>query len=557
MFEHGTAGVCPVCRRIYPNLPTGPARHCTKDGNPLDRRSVLAGKFILESKLGQGGMGAVWKGYQPELARDVAIKFLLPRLSTDPGYVHRFQREARAAGQLDHPNIIRFYDTGQADGQCYLAMEYLPGETLLHLLKREGKLPLPLAFSIWRPIVNAMAAAHGKGVVHRDLKPENILLSQPAAGEPPELVVKVVDFGLAKLRGTEAGPLNDRATATGTTMGSPLYMAPEQFGGSKMATDLADVFALGVMLYEMVTGKRPYPKFSIGLVAGPPPPLLQAAPEVPPLLSDMVARMLAVEPTERPSVTEVKAVLARLRVGETAAVRRRRWLTEGALVLTPVLALALLFSLILRNREPAIVDPAAQQKQALRVLQAALASPSSSSLRQMAVIEVGGGLDPGLYTILAPALSDRAAEVRGSAAEGLGQLWAFPEVPALKQLADHDAEAQVQAKAANALTTCGSMPASTSRSHMGRKSRRSRNERRRTTRCCPRSSSSMLARPTGRSISRSWKRMSVRISACSRAGPRRVVRRGSLMAWQPRPRVGSGRSRRAGGGWPGRPWAHS
>ncbi len=203
------------------------------------------GKYVVRRLLGQGGMGRVYHAYDPLLGRDVAIKVLRPDLAQDPDGKERFVREAQAAAHLRHPNIVTIHDLGEESGVPYIVMEYLEGEDLDDLIRRRAPLSVLEKLDIIRQVCNALGYAHARGIVHRDIKPSNIRLLE---GRLP----KVMDFGIAKMGATHL-------TQTGMTVGTPHYMAPEQVRGERARIDgRTDVFALGVVLYELLFGQRPF-----------------------------------------------------------------------------------------------------------------------------------------------------------------------------------------------------------------------------------------------------------------------------------------------------------
>jgi len=207
------------------------------------------GRYELRALLGRGGMGAVYLAHDPQLDRLVALK--IPRLFDDDSLAwrERFQAEARAAANLHHPNICPVYEVGEADSRPYLTMAYIEGETLAARLRRTGPPPIPDAIALVRTVARAMAEAHDRGIVHRDLKPANVIIDR--RGQPV-----VMDFGLA-LRTAATG--DERLTRSGVAMGTPSYMPPEQAGGDHdVIGPPADVYALGVVLYEVLTGQLPF-----------------------------------------------------------------------------------------------------------------------------------------------------------------------------------------------------------------------------------------------------------------------------------------------------------
>ena len=203
---------------------------------------ILAGRYRVEETLGEGGTSSVWRGVDVVLDRNVAIKVLRSR--GDERFVARFRREAQAAAALNHPNIVSVYDTGSDNGVQYIVMELVEGETLADVLRREGPLPPQRAVAMGAAIARALHAAHGAGLVHRDVKPGNVMVT-------PTGEVKVMDFGIAR------GAADDTLTQTGTVIGTAAYLAPEQARGDK-ADPRTDVYALGCVLFEMVTGRPPF-----------------------------------------------------------------------------------------------------------------------------------------------------------------------------------------------------------------------------------------------------------------------------------------------------------
>jgi tRNA A-37 threonylcarbamoyl transferase component Bud32 len=306
---------------------------------------ILNGRYRVGSMLREGGMSSVWRGEDTVLGRTVAIKVLRPPRG-DEAFVTRFRREAQAAAALNHPNIVSVYDTGSDDGVQYIVMELVEGETLADVLRREGKLPPRRAAEIGAAIARALHAAHGSGLVHRDVKPGNVMVTP--AGE-----VKVMDFGIAR------AATDDTLTQTGTVVGTAAYLAPEQARGGK-ADARSDVYALGCVLYEMVTGKQPFTGDSAVQVAyqhvneEPPPPSEHAA--VPADLEATIMRSLAKDPGDR--FPSAKAMLNALSGGvagpDTApgspptdvlptaplprARSRRWWIAGGAAALVAVTA---------------------------------------------------------------------------------------------------------------------------------------------------------------------------------------------------------------------------
>jgi tRNA A-37 threonylcarbamoyl transferase component Bud32 len=282
-------GLCPACllKRAMPSEP-GAADQPRLFVPP--EVAELAGKFpqleILQL-IGRGGMGAVYKARQPALDRFVALKILAPRIADSPGFAERFNREARALARLVHPNIVAVHDFGKAGDLNYLIMEYVDGSNLRQV-EQAGRLAPEQALAIVPQICEALQFAHNEGVVHRDIKPENILLDTKGR-------VKITDFGIAKI----LGDISDQAPLTGVkdTVGTPHYMAPEQIESPALVDHRADIFSLGVVFYEMLTGELPLGKFA--------PPSQRVHVDV--RLDEVVLRTLEKEPARRyQQASEVK-----------------------------------------------------------------------------------------------------------------------------------------------------------------------------------------------------------------------------------------------------------
>jgi serine/threonine protein kinase len=278
------------------------------------------GPYDIIEKIGEGGMAVVYKGYQASLNRHVAVKVLRGELAHDQEFITRFHHEALAAANLDHPNILHVYDAGMAHGRYYMAMAYVEGGSLKDLIRR-GPLDVDQAVSIAAQLADALDYAHRHGLVHRDVKPSNVLLA--ADGRP-----LLTDFGIAKAL-YEAAQL----TRTGATLGTPEYMAPEQAQGQR-PDGRTDIYALGVVLYEMLAGKVPFssdtPVATMYMqVHVPPPPLQRAGDSIPAWLEEIVNKALAKEPGDRYQ-----------RAGELAgALRQQRdTLMPAAVPVTPAAA---------------------------------------------------------------------------------------------------------------------------------------------------------------------------------------------------------------------------
>ncbi|HLH24645.1 MAG TPA: protein kinase [Chloroflexota bacterium] len=256
----------------------------------IDVGSVLLARYKLNARVGAGGMATVYDGEDLLLGRRVAVKIPLPSFASDPAFVARFENEARAAAALAHPNLVGVYDVGEDEGTRFIVMEFVDGETLKDLIRREAPLLPEDLVQVGTQVADALDAAHRRGLVHRDVKPQNILLT-------PEGRVKLADFGIALALGAES------ATRTGTVLGTADYLAPEVARGES-ATPLSDIYALGVVLYEMCTGQLPYEgdsPLAIALqhIEAEPPRPRAWNPQVPAALEAIVLRAMAKAPGER------------------------------------------------------------------------------------------------------------------------------------------------------------------------------------------------------------------------------------------------------------------
>ena len=252
---------CPVCSTQYPD----DVRFCPNDGQTLRAAApatdlvgqVVADRYHVLKKLGEGGMGQVYLAEHVKMGRRSAIKVMNPSMVHDPDAVSRFNREAANASRITHPNVCAIYDFGETtDGTIYLAMEFIEGEPLTDLLQREGALAPLRAAHIFVQVADALQAAHDLGIVHRDLKPDNIMLTRARDGAD---VVKVVDFGIAKAVG---GDDSQKVTKTGLVVGTPEFMSPEQLAGDKL-DGRSDLYSLALVLYRMLTGKLPFETTSV------------------------------------------------------------------------------------------------------------------------------------------------------------------------------------------------------------------------------------------------------------------------------------------------------
>ena len=316
--------------------------------------------YLLERELGGGGMSRVFLAHERALGRKVVVKVLLPELAAGVN-VERFRREIQLAAQLQHPHIVPLLSAGEADGLPFFIMPFVTGESLRKRLAREGEFPIAETVRILRDVVSALAYAHGYGVVHRDVKPDNVLLSGGVA--------VVTDFGVAKAVSASSDPGATGLTSLGVALGTPAYMAPEQATANPQTDHRADIYALGVVAYELLTGSQPFagrsPQAVLAAhVVEDPEPVERRRPAVPPMLATLVRDCLAKRPAERPqSAMQVMHMLDAIVTpsGGTAAttavrmpavtVRSRRWpQVASAAVLALLLGAGIVW--LLRTRSP-------------------------------------------------------------------------------------------------------------------------------------------------------------------------------------------------------------
>jgi eukaryotic-like serine/threonine-protein kinase len=261
--------------------------------------------YKITRKLGEGGMGEVYLAEHRYIARRAAIKFLLRELSSSESVVNRFFTEARAASLIQHPGIIEVQDCGiHTDGRAYMVMEFLNGESVRGYLDRAGKLTSDpeAALAICAQVAGALAAAHAQSIVHRDLKPDNIFLHLPAGRQPAAPVVKVLDFGIAKLLGGGAAGTNTR---TGNLLGTPLYMSPEQCRGAGEIDSRSDIYSFGCIMFELLCGRPPFVYEGLGEliyahISQPPPDPVGVSPAA----REILLACLAKDPKQRPQTMD-------------------------------------------------------------------------------------------------------------------------------------------------------------------------------------------------------------------------------------------------------------
>ncbi len=252
--------------------------------------NILGNRYHLQELIGEGGMALVYKAECSLLCRAVAVKILRPQYANDVDFVERFRREARAAASLSHPNVINAYDVGQENGIDYIVMEYIPGENLKELIRREAPFSIKTSLEITKQIAEALYHAHQRNIIHRDIKPHNILIT-------PTGQIKVTDFGIA--RAISAGSL----TQTGEVLGSVQYSSPEQAKGDSVGPQ-SDIYSLGCVLYEMLTGKVPFEgdtavAIALQHIKGEYVPIRQLRPDIPASLENLVNKAMACNPEER------------------------------------------------------------------------------------------------------------------------------------------------------------------------------------------------------------------------------------------------------------------
>lgn len=332
-------------RRETPRLPAGETlpggAHA---GDPTIRQ---VGRYEIRERLGRGGMATVFKAHDPQIGRDVAIKFLHASLCEDDEYRSRFLREARAAGGLSHPNIVTVHDVGEIEGRPYMAMELLAGDSLSDLMTGGQLLPLREVVIFGIQLARALDYAHARGIVHRDIKPGNIMRLKGTQ------TIKVTDFGIAHMD-VPAGTGGEHRTRVGDILGTPQYMSPEQTQGEKI-DGRSDLFSAGIVLYQLLTGQRPFQGDSLVTLAlkiakEDPPPMEKLRPGLPASLRRVVERCLAKAPDRRFATgRELADALSRVLVGIDEAARgenkprivplRVKWAATMALVVAVVMGL--------------------------------------------------------------------------------------------------------------------------------------------------------------------------------------------------------------------------
>ena len=353
-------------------------------GSTLQPGTTVAG-YRVEALIGRGGMGAVYRAEEEGLGRKVALKVIAPELASDERFRERFLRESRIAASLDHPHVIPIYQAGDEDGLLFLAMRYVEGTDLAKLVAEEGALEPKRALDLLSQVAEALDAAHEKGLVHRDVKPSNVLIAEAAGREHCYLG----DFGLTKRTGSLSG-----VSVAGEIVGTLEYVAPEQITGDSL-DERSDVYSLGCVLYECLTGQAPFPRATdVALlwahVHEEPTPPSQARPELPRELDTVLARALAKEPGRRyRSAGElVAATRSALKLVEAPPAERRSSRRLIALIAVAVLVVAAALLALLLTRGSGGISTVAPNS-------VGVIDPSSDRV----VAEVPVGIDPGPVTV--------------------------------------------------------------------------------------------------------------------------------------------------------------
>ncbi|HEX2324774.1 MAG TPA: serine/threonine-protein kinase, partial [Chloroflexota bacterium] len=333
---------------------SGASNASSGSGPSSDLVGRQIGNYRIDTLIGSGGMGKVYRAVHAHLGRPAAVKVIHDHLASDPGFKARFEREANTSASLNHPHIIKILDFGDQEGRAYLVMELATGGSLRTLLQRHASSGQPLAWQIGVPLVvqaaDGLEYANARNTVHRDVKPDNLMLQAPEgpdglpvpnpAADPLAYTVKICDFGLAQLRH------DGRMTATGTTVGTPAYISPEQCQGLQV-DGRSDLYSLGIVLYEVATGYLPFETKSLAEalykhVNTPPPPPRGVRPDLPADLEAIILRCLAKRPEERYAdcgqlAAALREAMARVTPMPGAAPSAERLLAAGsALVATEI-----------------------------------------------------------------------------------------------------------------------------------------------------------------------------------------------------------------------------
>jgi serine/threonine-protein kinase len=394
------------------------------DGETLQQ----VGRYRIHERLGRGGMATVFKAHDPSIGRDVAIKFLHASLCEEPEYRARFLSEARAAGGLSHPNIVTVHDVGEIDGRPYMAMELLDGQTLSEVIAGGPPQPIRDVVVMGVQLARALDYAHSRGIVHRDIKPGNIMQVRGTK------TVKVTDFGIAHIE--SAG--SEQRTRAGDILGTPQYMSPEQAKGERL-DGRSDLFSTGIVLYQMLTGQRPFKGDSLVSLAmqitnADPKPIEQLRPEVPAAVRRIVARCLAKLPDRRyrsgkELAEALTKVLAEIDAAELEKSRQRivplrvKWAATMALIVAVVMALTA--TVINQRQYAAMINQATDYGASLARFIAAQNAVSALSedwvAVEVAIQEIMKAKDFQGVTVI-----DREGVVRATSGDNVGQAYRAP-----------------------------------------------------------------------------------------------------------------------------------
>src|SRR5262245_6902563 len=369
------------------------------------------GNYTITAKLGSGTMGVVFRAEHTRIARTAAIKVLIPELAQNESALKRFFTEARATSLIRHPGIVDVFDCDVDDGRAYIVMEHLDGETLADRLRRTDTIPWATACEIARQVAEAIGAAHRRGIIHRDLKPENVFLVRDPAVPDAVGAVKVLDFGIAKLRAADASA---RLTMRGMVLGTPEYMAPEQCGGADEIDERADIYALGCILFEMLSGEPPFlaetiQELMVAHTFHPVPSIGERLPGLPAWLAGLVTIMLAKRRDERPASMHAvaKALGARMKGRATQVAQgptTSRWRGTAAPIAVAIVGLSVLGVVVWR-----IGGPSRRPSDA-RVPQAA-ASPAAPTIPRVVPPAAPASEGPARAATLPASVADAPAAV--------------------------------------------------------------------------------------------------------------------------------------------------
>jgi len=416
---------------------------------------TLFGNFRIVRKLGEGGMGVVYEVEHTKIGSRAAVKLLHARFAQDEEYAKRFLNEARAVNVIRHRGLVEISDFGKLpDGTLYYVMEILTGDSLRKRIdQKKGPFPTQEAVSIGVQVARALSAAHQAGIVHRDLKPDNIMMETDPVNAGQDWV-KILDFGIAKFRGQRGSQTDpdktDVNTQYGSFMGTQLYMPPEQHGRAEDVDGRADVFSLGVVLYELLTGQVPFEKNSLSLLVKTPTSIHKVNPAVPKKLSALVDQMMAARRDERPTMEVVAERLAAMQPSLASAGKRLAVLAG----IVGVLVGALLIGVLRMDRA---LSPAELRSRSHLVLQEMLKG-QDSALRLSAIQAIGQSRDLDQRTLLEPLLRDVQRgnhfepKVREALVRALGQLGALDTTPQLLPLLSRNEPIPLQLAAADALS---------------------------------------------------------------------------------------------------------